>query len=201
MTKRIRRIQSGDVNAVLAIYAPFITDSATSFEMEVPTLAEMANRVRGIEDQYPWLVYEEDEKVLGYAYASVHRLRKAYQWSTEVSVYLHESARRRGVGRSLYLVLFDLLRWQGYASAYAGITLPNPASVGLHESLGFKPIGIFSRCGYKLGAWHDVAWLQLSLQEMETPLSAPVSINDLLADGNRQQSFEKNCSLFAGKIL
>ena len=161
-----------DAGAVREIYAPFVSDSATSFEMVVPDLMEVERRIQTDRDRYPWLVFEQDRVVLAYAYASVHRARKAYQWSVEVSVYVHPQAHRRGVGRALYTALFDLLRRQGYANAYAGITLPNPASVGLHESLGFVPVGVFSRIGFKFDQWHDVAWLQLRLLE-DRPLGDP----------------------------
>jgi L-amino acid N-acyltransferase YncA len=116
-------------------------------------------------ERMPWLVCEHRGELLGYAYASPHRVRAAYQWSVDVSVYIHAQARRSGVGRGLYRSLFALLTLQGFYHAYAGITLPNPASVGLHESLGFQPVGVYRSVGYKLGAWHDVGWWQLALQE------------------------------------
>ena len=169
MATSIRSVEVSDAHAVRAIYAPFISDGATSFEVVVPDLAEMECRIQAQRDRYPWLVFERDHKVLGYAYASAHRARQAYQWCVEVSVYVHPKAHRCGVGRALYAALFDLLRRQGYVNAYAGITLPNPASLGLHESLGFVPVGVFSRIGFKFDRWHDVAWLQLRLLEDPRP--------------------------------
>jgi phosphinothricin acetyltransferase len=118
-------------------------------------------------------VFEDGKQVLGYAYASSHRTRRAYQWCVEVSVYVHAAARQYGVGRALYRALFEILRRQGYVNAYAGITLPNPASMGLHESLGFLPVGVFGRIGFKFGQWHDVAWLQLRLLEASEPVANP----------------------------
>jgi L-amino acid N-acyltransferase YncA len=123
----------------------------------------MGRRIEATLANWPWLVCERDRQVLGYAYASRHRERSAYQWSCDVSVYVSASYRRVGIGRALYRSLFELLKLQGFRNAYAGITLPNPASVGLHESLGFKPIGVYQDVGYKLGAWHDVGWWELHL--------------------------------------
>jgi len=100
-----------------------------------------------------------------------------------VSIYIHSDARRRGVGRALYGALFDLLVRQGYVNAYAGVTLPNPASVGLHESLGFRPVGVYPRIGFKFGRWHDVAWFQLRLQEAAVPVSEPLPVLKLFEDG------------------
>jgi L-amino acid N-acyltransferase YncA len=192
MNKRIRKIELSDVEAVRNIYAPFITERSTSFEMEVPSVTAMQERIQGICEQYPWLVFEEDGKVLGYAYGCSHRPRKAYQWSAEVSVYLDEAARGRGVGRALYLALFDILRLQGYANAFAGITLPNPASVGLHEALGFQHIGVFSKTGYKFGQWHDVAWLELRLQEIAPPVPDPIPIAKLISADSLALTFDKH---------
>jgi len=182
MNKRIRKVELPDAEAVRNIYAPFVSDNATSFETELPDIAAMRQRIDDLMDQYPWLVFEADGRVLGYAYASSHRARKAYQWCVEVSVYVHDSARHCGVGRALYLSLFEVLRLQGYVNAYAGITLPNPASIGLHESLGFTPIGVFSRIGFKFGQWHDVSWLQLRLLETSTPVAQPYSAKALFLD-------------------
>ena len=174
MEKRIRRVDVGDAAAVRDIYLPFVSDSATSFEVVPPTVSEMEERIEGLLTQYPWLVFEADGRILGYAYATSHRTRRAYQWCVEVSVYVHTSARQCGVGRALYTALFEILRRQGYVNAYAGITLPNAASVGLHESLGFTAIGVFERVGFKLGNWHDVLWLQLRLSDDPTPIPEPL---------------------------
>ena len=182
MENRIRRVDVSDAQAVRAIYGPFITDSATSFEAAVPDLTEMARRIQVQIDQYPWLVFERDGTILGYAYASAHRTRKAYQWCVEVSVYVHPEAHRCGVGRALYTALLDLLRRQRYVNAYAGITLPNPSSVGLHESFGFVPIGVFRQIGFKFDQWHDVIWLHLRLTQDPQPVSDPVPVANLWQD-------------------
>ena len=130
----------------------------------------MERRIEDALSKYPWLVCEEQGRVVGYAYASRHRPRAAYQWSVETSVYLQAGVRRRGIGRGLYVSLFQILVAQGYFNAYAGIALPNPGSVGLHESVGFRPIGIYRNIGYKRGAWHDVGWWQ---RELQTPVATP----------------------------
>lgn len=195
MEKRIRKIELADAGAVRDIYAPFVADSATSFEVEPPDVATMEDRIRYLQDQYPWLVFEANRRVLGYAYASSHRPRRAYQWSVEVSVYLHDSARQCGVGRALYLSLFEVLRRQGYVNAYAGITLPNPASVGLHESLGFTAIGVFSRIGFKFGQWHDVSWLQFRLLDTLEPVPNPLPAKDIFLDDGIAILFQQQSKL------
>jgi L-amino acid N-acyltransferase YncA len=182
MEKKIRSISSADAQAVAEIYAPFVTDSATSFEVVAPDAAEIRRRIAETTPMYPWLVFEVGGTVLGYAYASQHRSRHAYRWSTDVSVYIHESARNRRVGRALYTALFDLLRRQGYFNAYAGITLPNPGSVRLHESMGFATVGVYSRVGFKFGRWHDVVWLQLRLSEKPEPAGEPLCTEKLFSD-------------------
>jgi L-amino acid N-acyltransferase YncA len=181
MEKRIRSIAPGDAQAVADIYAPFVTDSATSFEAVAPDAAEIRKRILELTPRHPWLVFEAGGNVLGYAYASQHRSRHAYQWSTDVSVYIHESARKQRVGRALYTALFDLLRRQGYFNAYAGITLPNPGSVRLHETMGFSTVGVYSRVGFKFGRWHDVVWLQLRLSDKPEP-AEPSSPEKLFED-------------------
>lgn len=182
MEKRIRRANVADAEAIRAIYAPFITDSATSFEAEVPDVAEMASRVQAYAATHPWLVFERDGEVVGYAYASPHRARKAYQWSAEVSVYIDGNAHRAGIGRALYTALFELLRRQRYVNAFAGITLPNASSVGLHESMGFVPVGVFKQIGFKFDQWHDVGWLHLRLRDDPRPSSDPLPTAGLWQD-------------------
>jgi phosphinothricin acetyltransferase len=182
MGKRIRNIEVSDAPAVRDIYAPFVSDSATSFEVVPPDVSEVERRITDLRARYPWLVFESDGKVLGFAYASSHRARSAYQWDVDVSVYIDSDSQRHGIGRALYTALFALLRRLGYFNAYAGISLPNPASVGLHESLGFTPIGIFERTGFKFGQWHDVVWLQLRLLEDPCPTADPLHPDKLFED-------------------
>jgi L-amino acid N-acyltransferase YncA len=173
----IRLATERDAEQIAAIYAPNVTDTVISFEFEAPTVDEMRRRIEGTLRRYPWLVCERRGRVLGYAYAGAHGTRAAYQWSVDVSVYVHEDARRAGVGRALYASLFAALELQGFYNVYAGATLPNPASVGLHESVGFRRVGVYRGVGYKLGAWHDVVWWHLPLRERvanpDTPADLP----------------------------
>jgi phosphinothricin acetyltransferase len=173
----IRLATPHDASGVQAIYAPVVRETAISFEWEPPTVDDMEKRIGEVVERMPWLVCEHRRKILGYAYASPHRVRAAYQWSVDVSVYIDAQARRSGVGRGLYRSLFALLVLQGFYQAYAGITLPNPASVGLHESLGFEPVGVYRAVGYKLGGWHDVGWWQLTLQARMSPPEPPVDLS------------------------
>jgi L-amino acid N-acyltransferase YncA len=154
---------SSDGAACAAIYAPHVEGSAVSFEERAPDAAEMGARIERYGKSHAWLVAEREGEVLGYAYATAFNERPAYRWSTSVSVYVADSARGQGIGRALYTALFDRLRERGFRMACAGITLPNEASVGLHEGLGFKQVGVNREIGWKDGAWRDVGWYQLEL--------------------------------------
>ena len=149
----------------MAIYAPFVTDTAVSFELEPPSVEEFLQRILVAQSKWAWLVAAQAGQVAGYAYASSFRQRAAYQWSIEVSAYLAPAARGRGIGRALYERLIALMVAKGYCTAYAGITLPNEASVRLHQAVGFVPVGVFRRAGRKFGAWHDVSWWQRELRD------------------------------------
>jgi phosphinothricin acetyltransferase len=152
-----------DAGACAAIYAPYVSDTVISLEERPPTPDEFAVRIESTMRTHPWLVAELDDQVIGYAYAVRHRERASYRWATDVAVYVDNAHHRCGVGRLLYETLFGLLAEQGLRIACAGVTLPNHASVGLHESLGFTAVGIYRRIGWKLGAWRDVGWWQLEL--------------------------------------
>jgi L-amino acid N-acyltransferase YncA len=152
-----------DAEAIANIYAPYVTDSVISFEYEAPTAAEMARRIERLTKTHAWLIAEGDRGITGYAYGCPHRERAAYQWATEVSVYVDPRHQRRGAGRALYEALCSLLADQGYRIALGGIALPNDASVALHEACGFKPVGVYRGIGFKHGAWWDVGWWQLDL--------------------------------------
>jgi L-amino acid N-acyltransferase YncA len=175
-TATTRLARADDAAQVQAIYAPFVRDTAISFETDPPAVAEVRRRIQDVLTRLPWLVRERDGEVLGFAYAGRHRDRLAYQWSVEVTVYVARHARGAGVGRSLYLPLLELLAAQGLVNAYAGITLPNPASVGLHEALGFTPVGVYRESGFKLGAWHDVGWWQRRLRDPAVPPAPPTAL-------------------------
>jgi phosphinothricin acetyltransferase len=152
-----------DGAACAAIYEPFVRDTAVSFETEPPDAAEMGARIRAMGESHPWLVAERDGVVVGFAYATTHRTRAAYRWAADVAVYVDADHRRNGVGRELYIALLELLRRQRLRVACAGITLPNDASVALHESLGFELVGVYRAIGWKARAWRDVGWWQLEL--------------------------------------
>jgi phosphinothricin acetyltransferase len=154
---------SRDAGACAAVYAEFVTDTVISFETVPPTEGDLAERIARVSRTHPWLVAEEAGRVLGFAYGSPHRDRAAYRWAADVSVYIEPASHRRGIGRALYSTLFDLLRAQGMLIACAGITLPNQASVALHESFGFVSVGVYRQIGFKSGAWHDVGWWELEL--------------------------------------
>ena len=153
-----------DALACAAIYAPHVADSPTSFEEDPPDAAELAERIARTTATHPWLVAELGGEVAGFAYACPHRSRPAYRWAVDVSVYVASEQRGQGVGRALYAELLERLRGQGFQVACAGITLPNEASVALHEGLGFVPVGVYRRIGWKAGAWRDVGWWQLELE-------------------------------------
>ena len=162
---RIRDAARADTDALLEIYRPYVLDTAVSFELEPPTAAEFAQRIAGAQSQWAWLVAERDGELLGYAYGSAFRSRAAYRWSVETSAYVHAAHRGQGVGRALYERLLALLADKGYCTAYAGIALPNEASVRLHRALGFRDVGTFRRAGRKFGRWHDVSWWQRELRD------------------------------------
>jgi phosphinothricin acetyltransferase len=164
-----------DAAACAAIYAPHVEASPTSFEAEAPAAAEMAARIARIRATHQWLVEERDGEVVGFAYACEHRSRAAYRWAVDVSAYVDEGSRGQGLGRRLYEELFERLRAQRFRVACAGITLPNEASVALHEGLGFVPVGVYRRIGWKQGTWHDVGWWQLDLMpDAEDPPEEPL---------------------------
>jgi L-amino acid N-acyltransferase YncA len=163
MPPTIRLATLDDAEQVQAIYAPYC-HTPISFESEPPSVEEMRGRLAKVLGPYPWLLFEDGGEILGYVYATQHRERAAYRWSVDTSVYVRQGRQRRGVGRALYTSLLAVLPLQGYVNAYAGATLPNPASVGLHEAMGFQLVGVYQQVGFKYGAWHDVAWFQRPLQ-------------------------------------
>jgi phosphinothricin acetyltransferase len=156
----IRPAEPDDAAACVAIYAPFVNETCISFELEPPDAAEMTRRIAEYGASHGWLVAEVDSRVAGYAYGSPHRTRAAYATSCDVAVYVEPAYARRGIGRALYGVLFPLLGRKGTHAAFAGIALPNEASVALHEAMGFTPAGVYREVGWKMGAWRDVGWWQ-----------------------------------------
>ena len=176
---QIRLGRHEDAAAVLAIYGPIVDETPISFELEVPSIDEMAARIVDRQPTYPWLIAEDAGMVLGYAYAGRFAGRAAYDWSVETSVYVGAPARGRHVGTALYGALFALLTAQGFREAMAGIALPNKASVTLHERAGFSPVGVFRAAGWKMGAWHDVGWWQRTVGVPPPPPGPPTPLDEL----------------------
>ena len=176
----IRLVTLDDAEAIAAIYAPFVLETPISFETRAPTPDVMRERIERYAASHPWLVYELDGLVVGYAYSSPHHERAAYDWSCEVSVYVERSMHRRGVGRALYTALLEALRRLGYYNALAGVTEPNDASIGLHEAVGFRRAGVNRNVGYKDGRWWDVAYLEMSLRDgYADPVERPRRMDEL----------------------
>ncbi len=160
MNAVIRPALPSDAPACAKIYAPFVTDSWVSFETEVATIADMEQRIAEYGKTHAWLIAEWENDIAGYAYASPHRTRAAYATSVDVAVYVDPAFARKGIGRALYKALFQNLKKAGFHAAFAGIALPNKGSIGLHEDMGFKPVGIYREVGWKMDAWRDVGWWQ-----------------------------------------
>lgn len=180
MGASIRLATEQDARQLLEIYAPVVRETAISFELEPPSEEEFQRRIRSTLEHDPWVACEDNGRILGYAYAGKFRPRQAYQWTVETTVYVHEQHQRRGIALALYSALFECLRLQGYFSAVAVISLPNPASVALHERLGFNLVGVYPEVGYKHGKWYDVGWWQLTLQARVASPSPPVPVGTIL---------------------
>lgn len=177
----IRLATKDDAKQILDIYAPYIINTATSFETDVPSVEEMQIRIANCLQKYPWIVCTIDGKMAGYVYASKHREREAYQWSCESSVYVHDEFKGKGIGKKLYLLLFEVLKLQGIRNVYAGITLPNEASINLHERCGFLRFATYENIGYKLGSWQTVGWWKLQINNYDLNPPPPIKILELNA--------------------
>jgi L-amino acid N-acyltransferase YncA len=176
----LRVARAADSESILAIYAPVVLETFISFETDVPAISAMAERIGTTLENFPWLVATREGGIVGYAYASAHRERAAYRWSVDTTVYVAQDARYQGIGARLYGSLLGILRFQGFRSAFAGIALPNPASVRLHEAAGFEPLGVYTDVGYKLGAWRSVGWWRLGLTACDGEPSMPVPFRNLI---------------------
>jgi L-amino acid N-acyltransferase YncA len=191
MTHRtIRLARASDATAIQAIYAPIVRETAISFELEVPSISEMTERIAHKLEHYPWLVLEGDGEVLGYAYAGRWRERAAYQWMVEVSVYVHPAHQRIGAGRALYTALFAALSLQGYRGAVAGIALPNDASIRLHQAVGFTAVGTYHQAGYKFGRWHDISWWERRLESVSNVVVPPLALMRIVGSEQWQAAME-----------
>lgn len=170
----IRCARPDDASAIAEIYAPYVAETAISLEMTAPTAEQMGQRMANLTPVYPWLVYDDGESGMkGYAYAGPHSERAGYLWSANATVYVARGCHRQGIGRALYERLLSILRRQGFHAVFGGITLPNAASVGLHEFCGFSPAGVYRQAGFKLGAWWDVGWWGCVLDEASTEPTPP----------------------------
>ena len=180
--QQIRLATSNDAQSVLDIYAPYCLKSPATFEIQPPSLDEIRNRIDKTLTRFPYLIFEENEEPVAFAYAGQYMERAAYRFSAAVSVYVKEGFHGKGMGKALYGVLIPLLRKQGFCNAFAGITMPNPASEALHRSLGFVQTGLYKNVGYKFEKWHDVSWWQLPLRPMVENPDEPTAINKMLED-------------------
>ncbi|NBK96655.1 MAG: N-acetyltransferase family protein [Erysipelotrichia bacterium] len=178
-TVKIRNVQLSDTQELLAIYAPYVKESAITFEYEVPSIEEFKERIMKITKQYPYLVALLDNEMVGYAYASSFHERAAYQWCAEVSIYLKKEVHKQGVGKQLYAQLEKMLKKQNIKNMNACITYPNESSIAFHERMGFKTVGHFHHCGYKLGKWWDMVWMEKMIAEHKDEPEAFIPINDI----------------------
>ncbi|MBL1230600.1 N-acetyltransferase [Enterococcus sp. BWB1-3] len=165
---KIRLISPGDIEAVLSIYSQYI-DTPITCEYALPSKNEFTQRINSFTTTYPYLVCEEEGKIIGYAYAHRHMERKAYEWNAELSIYLDKEQTAKGVGMQLYTILISILKKQGIKTVIGGVTLPNRKSQQLHEKLGFEQMGIYHNNAFKNGQWFDVAWYEKQLGPYTTP--------------------------------
>jgi len=179
LNKCIRLASEAQCASILEIYEKFITDTVITFECKVPSVEEFSERMANIQKKYPWLVCEFQGNVVGYAYASQFNERSAYDWSVDFSVYIKPESQGKNLGKALYFALLELLKLQGYYNAYAGVTLPNIKSEGLHKSVGFKEAGVFHNAGFKFGDWYHVKWFELKIQEYSLKPAKPKTIGEI----------------------
>jgi len=193
VSKKIRLATEEDGASLLEIYSGFITDTAITFEVEVPSVSEFRKRISNILEKFPWLVCEIDGETVGYAYASKHRERAAYQWAVDLSIYIKPEYHRKHIATALYTALMELLKMQGFYNAYAGVTLPNVKSERFHEFFGFKPVGVYHKVGYKLGEWRDVKWFELELAD-HSGIPAPTKSIDEIKGSERFRNILENAT-------
>jgi len=179
----IRLATPQDSKAILGIYAPYISNTSFTFEAEVPSEENFSVRINNYLENWPWLVCEVNGMIAGYAYGARYRERIGYQWCVESSIYIHDDFMRKGIARSLYNVLIDLLKLQGYRNVYAVINLPNDKSVKFHEGCGFKWFANYENVGYKLGKWKTVGWWRLVINEHSDEPTAPIKLSDIDEEG------------------
>ena len=199
MNARIRLATEADAAPMLEIYAPVVRETTISFEAHPPSEQEFRGRIRTVLERLPWLVCEDGGAVAGYAYASPFKTRAGYAWSVELSVYVHPDSHRRGVGRALYTALLECLAAQGYYVVVAVITIPNPASIGLHETLGFRRTGTYEGIGYKFGEWLDDGVWQLELRPRSAAPVLPRSLSAIIRTAEWDDALAKGVALLKGR--
>ena len=187
--RKMRIVQPLDAAAILEIYTPYILNTAVTFETEIPAAAAFEERIKHYTEKWPWIVYEVEGIIAGYAYATKHRERLAYQWCVESSVYIRDQFQREGIATKLYKALFEVLRLQGFINVYAGIALPNEKSIAFHEQFGFTNFAYYKSIGYKLGEWRTVGWWQKQINNYEKQPTAPEN----LADMDKKLIFQALC--------
>ena len=191
----VRMATVADLPAMLEIYTPYVENTTVSFEYTPPTLQAFTDRFLAITARFPWLVWEEDGCVLGYAYGSAPFSRTAYQWSCEVSIYLAPKAHRRGIGRILYTALEYLMSRQGFRMCYALITSPNTASLSFHSAMGYKFLVEFHDVGFKMGQWLGVVWMEKELNYVEISSAPPIPFPELVKSNKSVLCFLDNLPL------
>lgn len=180
----IRMAKIEDAEDILKIYAEYVINTPVTFEYEVPTVEEFSKRIADIIERYPYLVATNDEEIIGYAYASAFKNRAAYDWAVETSVYVKRETHGYGVGNKLYKALEVILKKQNIVNLNACISFPNPDSVAFHEKLGYRTVAHFTKCGYKLGVWYDMIWMEKMLGEHMKEPKPVININELLEKEN-----------------
>ncbi|MCX6146944.1 MAG: GNAT family N-acetyltransferase [Candidatus Kapabacteria bacterium] len=179
MAQVIRLAKISDSENIYNIYKEIVENSTISFEYEIVSRYEIERRIQSVIANFPWIICEVDGKFAGYAYANKHKERSAYKWCVDTSIYVDKNFYKMGIGKALYTKLFDILKAQGFINAYAGIALPNDASIALHKSLGFEIIGIYHKTGYKFGKWIDVSWWEKKIQDLPNEPQNPKSIAEI----------------------
>lgn len=182
----IRMASQADAEEILAIYAPYVTQTAITFEYEIPLIEEFRGRMRNTLAKYPYLVAEAEGEILGYAYASAFKGRPAYDWSVETSIYVKQDRHGMGIGKSLYAALEDWLKRQHIINVNACIAYPNPESEKFHEKLGYKTVAHFTKCGYKMGCWYDMIWMEKMLGEHPKEPEKVIPVSQLITDKRTQ---------------
>lgn len=170
----LRPVTPGDAADILSVYAPFIKNTTVTFELEVPSVSDFADRIERISGSYPWIVCCQEGRPVGYAYSSRHAERGAYGFSANLSVYVDPEFSRRGLGRMLCREIIGLSREIGVCNLFSAVTVPNEASFALHKALGFEQCGYFTRAGRKFGTWRDLAWFELRLSDEPPESLLPV---------------------------